>query len=74
MQLDMFSTPDFKAINSEIQKYRDSSDKVRRGVFAKVDEVKKMVSKQQIDIDLLKSMLSDFMGENKIVAFEQKMI
>lgn len=43
-QLDMF--PDLQSLNLNVQQYKDSSDKVRRGVFARIGEHKKEVDQK----------------------------
>ncbi len=43
-QLDMFSSPEYAYLNSNVEKYKTSSDAVRRGVFARLDALKKEVN------------------------------
>ena len=44
MQLDLFN--DLCEINHKVKDYKDSADKVRRGVFARLDNVKKEVDEK----------------------------
>ncbi len=58
MQLEMFPELQIK-----VQEYKDSSDKVRRGVFARVDahkkEIEQRFEKQQGEIESIRHLLEE---------------
>ena len=55
-QLDLFSSSEFDYLNQSVEKYKTSMDNVRRGVFARVDALKKEHGGRlnQIETDLQK--------------------
>lgn len=55
MQLDLFRTDDVNFLCEEYKKVKESSDKVRRGIFARHDKLEKLLEEQQKEIDALKS-------------------
>lgn len=61
MQLDMF--PQLQDMDIKVQSYKDSSDRVRRGVFARLDSVKKEVDdklkSQQDQLECFAKILED---------------
>lgn len=70
MQLDLFSSNDVELLKLEITQVKTSSDKVRRGMFARHNELAKMYLQQQQEIDYLKSLMSHT-KENKIYELQQ---
>lgn len=40
-QLDMFNSPEYEYLNTKVEKCSTSADNVRKGVFARVDSIKK---------------------------------
>jgi hypothetical protein len=77
VQLELF--PDFHSVNENIAKYKESSDKVRRGVFAKVGELKKEIDTLKTRVESLENhlrdvtqMLDKLLGTTKVVEFKQE--
>jgi hypothetical protein len=46
-------------LKEEVRKVKESSDNVRRGVFARQNEIMKICLKQQAEIDELKRIIKD---------------
>ena len=76
-QLDLFTKEGIELINAKVEKTSNTSDAVRRGLFARhnriekqCSELQKMYEQQQEEIAKLKSMI---MGESsqKIYEFNQ---
>lgn len=59
IQLDLFEKDDVVLLLEEVKKIRESSDKVRKGVFAEVGEVKQ-------EVNLLKEILERFLAKQKV--------
>ena len=60
MQLDLFSNSEFDYLNSSVEKYKASSDNVRRGVFARLGTLEKKhdtrLSQIESDVKTLRKM------------------
>lgn len=73
VQLDMF--PDLLSLQENVVKYKDSSDKVRRGVFARVGELDKKCearfTQQQSEIDQLKKALRSLIPQAEIFSLQE---
>jgi hypothetical protein len=78
-QLDMFSSPEYAHLNSNVEKYKTSADNVRRGVFARLDALKKEINPR---IDSLEQQLAQMQlilqklnnTESVIIDIEQAVI
>jgi len=73
-QLDMFSSPEFAHLNTNVEKYKSSADAVRRGVFARLGELKKeidpRISKLELEMEELRSMMQKIVQEDNPKIFE----
>lgn len=58
-QLDMFSSPEYQYLNTNVEKYKTSADNVRKGVFARLDAMKKELHPR---IELLESQMAILMA------------
>ncbi len=62
-QLDFFSNEEFQALNENVKKVKDSSDSVRRGIFARLDAHKKemqaKITEQSEEINQIKHLLNE---------------
>lgn len=62
-QLDLFSTQELQSLNENFNKAKDSSDKVRRGIFARLDahkkEMEQKIKDQSSEIENIKLMLRE---------------
>ena len=59
IQLDFFSSDEMSLLNSNFNKCKESSDKVRKAVFAGLEEVKKKVVDQQAQISELRFLMNE---------------
>jgi len=63
-QLDLFSSSEFDYLHKSVEDYKSSADKVRRGVFARLDALKKdhdgRLTKVETDLQELRSILDRF--------------
>jgi hypothetical protein len=57
MQFDLFEKDDVKLLYSEFLKVKTSSDNVRRGIFARHNELAKLYVAQQERIERLEALL-----------------
>jgi hypothetical protein len=78
-QLDMFSSPEYAHLNTNVEKYKTSADNVRRGVFARLDALKKEVNPRienlETQMSIMQAMLEKHFGkeESNIVDLQQVM-
>lgn len=49
-QLDIFESSDVSNLTEKVNQYKESADKVRRGVFARIDAHKNEIGKMFIDL------------------------
>ena len=76
-QLDMFSSPEFAHLNTNVEKYKTSADSVRRGVFARLGELKKeidpRISKLETEMAMMKAMFEKHFGkeESNIIELQE---
>lgn len=67
--------PELTQINEKVKDYKDSSDKVRRGVFARLDNVKKEVNDkltlQNQKIDEIQFLLNEMQKMYNIFTLER---
>lgn len=56
-QLDIFEEVNISILKDELKKVKDSSDNVRKGLFARHNELAKMFLAQQQEIDYLKELI-----------------
>lgn len=79
LQLDLFSNSEFDYLNQSVEKYKTSMDNVRRGVFARVDALKKdhgqRLSQIETDMQELRSILDKLFGttESNIIDLQSMM-
>ncbi len=59
LQLDIFSTEEMSLLNSNFEKCKGSTDKVRKAVFARLDEVEKKMGNQQAQIEELRQLINE---------------
>lgn len=57
MQLDLFEKNDVNILSEKCDKIKESSDKVRRGIFARYDKLEKRLIETEKKIDLLENEL-----------------
>lgn len=57
-QLDMFEDIEISTLKEEMKKVRETSENVRRGLFARHNELAKMFLSQQQEIDYLKQLIN----------------
>ena len=56
-QLDIFEDIDLTTLKEEMKKVRETSENVRKGLFARHNELAKMFLAQQQEIDYLKELI-----------------
>lgn len=75
-QLDMFNSPEYAYLNSNVEKYKSSADNVRRGVFARLDSLKKEINPRietlESQVAQLQSMLEKHFGNSDSVIIDLK--
>lgn len=57
-QLDIFETNDLDSLKEEMKKVKATSENVRKGLFARHNELAKMFLDQQKEIDYLKQLIN----------------
>lgn len=55
MQLDLFEKDEFVLLKEEVEKLHQSSENVRKGIFARYNELAKMYMSLRQEIDAFKS-------------------
>ncbi len=50
IQLDIFESTDVASLKETVNQYKESADKVRRGVFARLDSHKNEIGKMFLDL------------------------
>ena len=56
-QLDIFEETDISSLKEEMKKVKETSDNVRKGLFARHNELAKMFLEQKKEIDYLKQLI-----------------
>ncbi len=56
-QLDIFESTDIFTIKEEMRKVKETAENVRKGLFARHNELAKMFLAQQQEIDYLKELI-----------------
>jgi hypothetical protein len=57
-QLDLFEELKFDSLKREMRKVKETSENVRKGIFARHNELAKMFLEQQKEIDYLKQLIN----------------
>ena len=53
-QYEFFKAAEFKMLEEELDKVSKSADKVRRGTYANINELRKMIVEMKEDVDIIK--------------------
>lgn len=63
-QLDLFNTPEYAYLNTNVEKYKTSADAVRRGVFARLDSMKKEMNPRIEMLEMQMAELRSILDKN----------
>jgi len=74
MQLDLFEKDEIKLLREELKKVKDSSDSVRRGIFARHGELAKLYLALKEDLESLKISLGYKNKPTEILEFFQEKV